>query len=281
MRGGCGERPRRNAVALTSGRPFATLEPVRTRAAPTAHASLAEKAYVATRQQILRGQLRPGTPLSRRRLASELGMSIVPVAEAFRRLEADGLVESRPRAGTRVRVPTEKDVRALYELREALESQSARLFAERASQDERRQLERLAAEVDELFGGLARKADDPALRFKVHSRHVRFHMHIAEHAGSDLLRQEIERTHVLILNWLFDVSGRRTPLPPAFHSELAGHLVSGEPARADAAMRAHVRYGLEEIAGRVRNLSASEWRVRDGRQGQAAVRPRLRLDSRA
>jgi hypothetical protein len=39
-------------------------------------------------------------------------------------------------------------------------------------------------------------------------------MRIAEHAGSDILRQMIERNHVLILNWLFDVAGRRTPFPP-------------------------------------------------------------------
>ena len=87
--------------------------------------SLADQAYAAIRENILRGHLRPGTPLSRRRLAEELGMSIVPIAEALRRLEDDRLVESRARAGTRVRIHTDDDVRELYELREALESQSA------------------------------------------------------------------------------------------------------------------------------------------------------------
>ena len=65
------------------------------------------------------------TPLTS--LADEAGMSIVPIGEALRRLEDDRLIESRPRAGTRVRVHTDADVRALYELREALETQSARL----------------------------------------------------------------------------------------------------------------------------------------------------------
>ena len=92
------------------------------------------------RDEILRGQLRPGTPLSRRRLARQLGMSVLPVTDALRRLEGDGLVESRARAGTRVRVPSEKDVRELYELREALETQSARLFAERATPAHRLEL---------------------------------------------------------------------------------------------------------------------------------------------
>jgi DNA-binding GntR family transcriptional regulator len=232
--------------------------------------SLASRAYLAVREEILRGQLRPGTALSRRRLARDLGMSVVPVSDALRRLEDDGLVESRPRAGTRVRVPTEKDIRELYELREALESQSARLFAERATPVQRLELQRLAEQVDTLFGRLGTGgADDPAFRFAVHSHHVQLHMHIAQHAGSDLLRQMIERNHVLILNWLFDVSGRRTPLPARFHSHLAKVLVSGNSARADAAMRAHVRYGLEEIAGRLRSLAAPEWRVRRGRRRTA------------
>jgi DNA-binding GntR family transcriptional regulator len=87
---------------------------------------------------------------------------------------------------------------------------------------------------------------------------------VAEHAGSRLLKQMIERKHVLILNWLFDVTGRRTPLPPGFHARLAEALVSGDPEKADAAMRVHVRYGLLEISGQIGALGASEWRERSG-----------------
>jgi len=228
-----------------------------------ARVSLCDKAYLAIREEILRGQLRPGTPLSRRRLARELGMSVLPVTDALRRLEGDGLVESRARAGTRVRVPSENDVRELYELREALETQSARLFTQRATASQRVELRQLAAQVDDLFGRLeVEGAADPAFRFAVHSRHVELHMRIAEHAGSDILRQMIERNHVLILNWLFDVAGRRTPLPPGFHADLAEALVSGDPARADAAMRAHVQYGLPEVASHICALEAPEWRER-------------------
>src|SRR5258706_9426848 len=235
--------------------------------------SLSDKAYHAVRDEILRGQLRPGTPLSRRRLARQLGMSVLPVTDALRRLEGDGLVESRARAGTRVRVPSEKDVRELYEVREALESQSARLFAERATPAQRLELRRMADEVDVLFGRLAASADDAAFRFAVHSHHVQFHMRIAEHGGCDTLKQMIERNHILILNWLFDVAGRRTPLPAHFHAELVEAVISGEPERADAAMRAHVRYGLKEVVGQLRQLKVSEWRERRPRPRAARAAP--------
>lgn len=241
-------------------------------AGPHAPASLADEAYLAIRDEILRGQLRPGTPLSRRRLARELGMSVLPVTEALRRLEDDGLVERRARAGTRVRVPSDTDIRELYELREAIETQSARLFAERATPAERLELRRLAEHVDVLFSRLRTAGDDAEFRFAVHSQHVQLHMCIAEHAGSRLLKQMIERNHVLILNWLFDVSARRTPLPPSFHAQLAEAIVSGNPEIADAAMRAHVRYGLTEILGSYRALAASEWRERRGARPKPLAR---------
>jgi len=230
----------------------------------TAATSLAEHAYLTIREDILRGQVGPGTPLSRRRLARDLNMSVAPVTDALRRLESDGLVESRPRAGTRVRVPTEADVRDLYELREALESQSARLFAQRATPTQRAEFKRLSEHVDELFAKLATSHDDPVFRFEVHSQHVQLHMRIAESAGSRRLTEMIERNHVLILNWLFDVAGRRTPLPTGFHSRLADALISGDPEKADAAMRAHVRYGLVEVSGQISALAGSEWRERRG-----------------
>lgn len=236
--------------------------PVRRKTTRKQGLSLADAAYETVREAILRGQLKPGAPLSRRRLATDLRMSAIPVTDALRRLEEDGLVESRPRAGTRVRIPSESDVRELYELREALESQSARLFAERATRADRVEIRRLAREVDTLFARLDDESDKMAFRFVVHTTHVQFHMRIAEIAGSRLVRQMIDRKHVLILNWLFDVVGRRTPLPPRFHASLADALASADPVAADAAMRDHVRYGLKEISGRIGALAASEWRER-------------------
>ena len=77
-------------------------------------------------------------------------MSFLPVSEALLRLEHEGLLESRPRAGTRVRVPTREDVMGHYVVREALEVQAAMLFAAVATPDRRSELLKLAARVDAL-----------------------------------------------------------------------------------------------------------------------------------
>src|SRR5579862_6055918 len=109
---------------------------------------LADEAYVVVRERILRGELSAGQVISRRKIAAELGMSFLPVSEALLRLEHDGLLESRPRAGTRVRVPTRADVEGHYTVREALEVQAAILFAEKATREDRAELLKLAARVD-------------------------------------------------------------------------------------------------------------------------------------
>ena len=208
-------------------------------------------AYVAIREEILRGRLRPGAPLVPRQLADQLGTTVSGVSDALRRLDEERLVENRPHGGARVRVYTDEDVRALYELREALESQAARLFSQRATPAQRLELRRLAEQIDVLFSRLASSPGDEEFRFTVHRYHVQFHLWIAEHARSPLLRPLIEKHHVLILNWLFDVTGRRTPLPPNFHARLAEALGSKEVERADEAMRAHVRYGLTEVMNEI------------------------------
>jgi GntR family transcriptional regulator, rspAB operon transcriptional repressor len=112
--------------------------------------SLAERAYHLILDQMLRGSLPVGSVLSRRKLAEEFQMSLVPVAEALQRLEIEGLLESRPRAGTRVKVPSSDEIRERFELRQALECQSARLCAERSTFQERLELRRLAVNVDAL-----------------------------------------------------------------------------------------------------------------------------------
>jgi len=215
--------------------------------APHQPDSLSERAYLVIRDHILKGELALGAALSRRKLAAELGMSLLPVAEALQRLEGDGLVESRPRIGTRVCLPTAQDIREHYEVREALESQAARLFAEKASVRERLELQRMAEHMDALFNRCASGDNDPEFLFAVHSYHLQLHLRIAECTGCRALRQAIEKNHVLVFNWLYDIAARRPPLPPRFHHDLLEAISKNDPEEADRVMRQHIRYGLDSV----------------------------------
>ena len=115
--------------------------------------SLAAEAYLTVKQRILSGQLPIGRPISRRRLATELGMSLLPVSEAMLRLEFEGLLESRPRAGTRVRIPTQDDVRGkLRRARGAGEPGRPLIRRSRDRRGNRPNLRQLAVRVDTLLG---------------------------------------------------------------------------------------------------------------------------------
>src|SRR6185312_11337205 len=113
--------------------------------------SLSARAYQVILRRVLKGAVPVGGELSRRRLAAELGMSILPVAEALQRLQNEGIVETQSRVGTRVRVPTPADVHERYEVREALESQTARLFCRMATEADRSELRDHAKHLDLLY----------------------------------------------------------------------------------------------------------------------------------
>ena len=223
--------------------------------------TLADQAYQEIRSRILDGVYPLGSALSRRVLASELGMSFLPISEALQRLEHDGLVESRPRAGTRVRVPAVDEILERYQLREALETQAARLFAVNATKTQRAEILRLAKRVDKLY---LRLLDAPAqgpenLTFQ--TEHMGFHSRIAELSRCHLLKLAIEREQVLIFNALLDVASKQRNLPPEFHLDLAQELVSGDVQRADAAIRAHINYGQTSVISAVPKPDPRRWRM--------------------
>jgi DNA-binding GntR family transcriptional regulator len=231
---------KKRATGLSSRRPP---KPVASRKA----ASLAKRAYLEIRAKILKGDLPVGVALSRRRLADTLNISVPPVMEALQQLERDGLVESKPRVGTRVRVPTRQDVEDRSVVREALESQAARLFAERATAAEKKELQQMGRRVDQLYATCEKSADDRELLFSVNSYHMTLHLRIAECARCAALRDAIEKEQVLIFNWLFDTAVERRALGADFHGSLTDALATNSPEKAATAMRRHIQRGLREV----------------------------------
>ncbi|MGF3023560.1 GntR family transcriptional regulator [Methylobacterium aquaticum] len=72
-------------------------------------------------ERIVSGALAAGSRLRQDAVAAEFDASHVPVREAFRRLEAQGLVVSEPRRGVRVAGFGPEEVREVAEMRAALE----------------------------------------------------------------------------------------------------------------------------------------------------------------
>jgi DNA-binding GntR family transcriptional regulator len=212
--------------------------------------SLSEQAYLQIRHKILSGEFPLGAALSRRKLATQFKMSFIPISEAVQRLESEGLVESRPRVGTRVRVPTPQDIRDCYIIREALETQAARLFSEKAGSAERKEIGELMERLEEMARASETEAANTELRFSVQSAHVAFHMRIAECTQCRPLFDLLEKNQVLIFNWFFDVAAGQQ-LVTGRHRQLVDVITGDDPDAAALAMGAHIRAGLDEIQSNI------------------------------
>jgi DNA-binding GntR family transcriptional regulator len=111
-------------------------------------ASLKQLAYDTIAEWLISGRLQPGEPLLEYELADRLRISRTPVREALSQLAQEGLVSVVPRRGAFVAEISLREIKALFEIREGLESIAARLAATRADQAELTKIEALFEDAD-------------------------------------------------------------------------------------------------------------------------------------
>ncbi len=217
-----------------------------------------ESIYKAIREGIIRGKWMPGERLVHRQLAKHFSSSSIPVLEALRRLEGEGLVVSQPNVGARVKLWTEEDVIATYLAREALEGVTCRLFAINASPREKAKCDLICEQFDEA----CRNGEvDEATRID-----QELHLYIAGNynaAARELALFRIMKNSCLLTLTLRSIA-MVIPLdksyagPIGIHDELIAALNSGDGDRAEAAGKKHVRSSLEGLVG---ELTDSKLRI--------------------
>lgn len=112
---------------------------------------LREIVFEALREAIINGTLKPGERLMEIQLAEEMGVSRTPVREAIRKLELEGFLVMIPRKGAYVAGLSMKDIADVFEIRGALEGLAAGLAAERITEEEMEELERLLVKIGECI----------------------------------------------------------------------------------------------------------------------------------
>ena len=110
--------------------------------------TIGDSLVAAMRDEILNGDLAPGTRLNQAQLAQRFGTSRIPMRDALARLEQDGLVEIDARRGARVRELTIDDVTEIYDMRQLLEPLAVRLSVDRAHRESVRRLVYLSEAMD-------------------------------------------------------------------------------------------------------------------------------------
>ena len=150
------------------------------------HLTKQQYAYQTLRQAILKGTIAPGARLVIDDLARRFAISIIPVREALRLLESEGLLTSVAHVGATVAPISRASVLEVFTLLEGLEVVSTRTAAARI---DAAALDRLAAIVDGMDQALA---SGRVQRWAL--LNTRFHLAISAETEMPLLHQMLQRT---------------------------------------------------------------------------------------
>ncbi|MEU3512506.1 GntR family transcriptional regulator [Streptomyces longwoodensis] len=195
------------------------------------------------RRSILCGDLRPGQEFSLREIAGHLGVSIIPVREALRHLEGQGLVVTARGKSAAVAPLTHDELRAIYRLRRQIEPELVgRACLLLTDRDHARLVEHLTVIGDESLG-----LDE------IYETHHEFHL--------DLLRPAATAWDLRILGMLWHSAERYVRLAfggrdsdpdeprrrEAAHAQLLAAVAKRDPGSAAHAVLTHLNTN-EQIA---------------------------------
>lgn len=203
---------------------------------PIESMSLPDRVTLELRRRILAGSLAPGATFSLREIARELDVSFIPVREALRNLESEGLVITRQGQSAMVAPLDLEGLHSVYRLRRLIEPDLAQRSVLLLGDDELDRLEHTA----EQFGDVDRSMD------AIYEDHHAFHLALFAPAATSW--------DLRVLNTLWRASeryirigfGSLDPIPDEHqrrehaHNELVRVFRQRDPAIAANAVREHL-----------------------------------------
>jgi DNA-binding GntR family transcriptional regulator len=210
---------------------------------------MAQAALERLREAIIMGDLTPGTPLRLEDLARSLGMSISPIREAVRQLEALGLADHVPHHGAKVTGLDVEELRELFSIRLALETMAVRRAAEQFGETDAD-----VAGAQLTACRLARREGDTRAGVAAHTA---FHFTLYDAARSSWLSRLIRPTWDSCERYrpvLLAARGELQDRHEALDRELLAACTAHDPDRAAAALHAHLELASDiyavELQGR-------------------------------
>jgi len=199
--------------------------------------ALYEEVAELLRQRIFARELEPGSWIDELRIAEELGISRTPLREALKVLAAEGLVTMKVRRGAYVTEVSEKDLRDVYHLLSLLESDAARVVAQRASDE---QLALLQAQQAELQASV----DDRDRFFEINEA---FHLQLLDMSDNKWRNQMVaDLRKVMKLNRHHSLfKSGRIEQSLAEHQAIVDALAGRQPELAAQRMAEHFNNGLQ------------------------------------
>jgi DNA-binding GntR family transcriptional regulator len=197
------------------------------------------------RNEIIDGHRQPGEKLVERNLATELGVSRVPIREALKKLASEGLVTNRPNTWSTVRVFSPSDIADLNEVRTVFDVLAFELAAQRHTREGLARLEatmlkgRQLSEAGEVVGA--------------HRCAAEFHAIVTELSGNELLA-EIGALLDSRMRWQLSQHDD-LDVVAAEHAELFEAIARRDQAQAGALAASHLRTSQDQHEKHSRRLA--------------------------
>lgn len=203
-------------------------------------------AYEYLREAIVSGRLPGGARLKSEAIAEMLGVSRMPVRDALRQLDGEGLVTIRPNRGAIVTNLTPDDILELFEMRAALEGLAGRLASLRTCSDA----------LETLRDDLARMERSKPNHLVWMVEHDRFHDRLCGLSGRPRLCAQITTIRQQIHPYfrLYAASHVDPEIAGHQHSAILKSLEHGNPDQVERVVRDHVMTNGEEIVETLKKM---------------------------
>lgn len=195
--------------------------------------------YKKLRQAILEEKFKTGERLIETNIADLLGVSRTPIREAFKQLEADGLIKSIPRKGVIVQGVSLEDALEIYEIREALEGMASRLACKRISKEELQEIRSIITSMETSI------EDGNDKEYK--KLHINFNNKILEASRNKKLIDEMNKYYEYLIslrNTTLKNNERRKEVLQE-HIAIINAIESGDEDLAENLTRKHIRRAKE------------------------------------
>lgn len=200
---------------------------------------LPERVYETLEKSIVDGILRPGMHLIEDDIARRLGVSRNPVRQALQRLAHEGFVHREQGRGAFVHFPSPQEINDIFHVRALLESDCARLAAERITNADLEELNRILS-----LGRSAVDVGDPGQLLELNDR---FHGIIVRAANNPIMERLMIGLRRRIRWYFSSVVVARSTGSWHEHEEIYHALLARDAARCAAVMNIHVGQTLETI----------------------------------
>ena len=203
---------------------------------------LSEQAYDLIKEQIVTLKLKPLSVINEKALRKDLGLGRTPIREALHRLAAESFVIIAPRRGMFVADISITDLQKIFEVRVTMEGLCARLAAQRATEEQIKQMEAAFARLQSVSSN-----DAEALM----AIDTRLHDLMYQAAHNEFLVDSLSHLHALSLRLWYLVLNHLTDLKWSIeeHGELTKALKAGDEDQAEILIQQHIRNFQQEIKG--------------------------------